>query len=239
MAQKTKTVFFIFVFSMSLFIGVSIGKMMQKEKEPSLEEETQILTPKSLETHKILIAGVDDLTYSQARLESVWLAEFAEGSLEISLRPLYPVASTPNHYSYLIPHDPIYVSTTDLEGLRSVELLRAQNVDWSDVIMLDEWAMDILIETTMDDIQSVSSPGDLVTSSLPKVWEDPNAALYLQENIVQFLCEHVGPFAKQESILYLMALIPNHIKSTLSRDDILNQWELWIDQDFQLICRFP
>jgi hypothetical protein len=233
---RLKNLFFLIVFVLCLYIGISIGKMMADD--PLLMTETQNPFIASQVEEKFLIAGVDDFTQPLARLESVWLVTLRADSSQIELLPLYPVSNAPHLKTYLTRHDPILVPTDDFDVLRGIEVIRKQEVDWSGMIMLDLIGLNMVVEIAGERHNPDSNHHDGKNNDLPKVWETPDIALQKQKNIITFLCGNSKPFSLHENIKYLIEFIPDHFKSTLSIEDLWQQWQLFSNINFNLTCQY-
>jgi hypothetical protein len=221
---------------MFFLIGITIGKMMNDDTPPS--SEPQIPVSASQNEENFLIIGVDQLSNPIARLESVWLVSLKSNYAQIDLHPLYPVATAPYLSAYLSPHLPILVSTTEFEMLSGIEVIHKQGVSWSGVIMHDLAGLNVIVEMAGERLDPLIGHDDNPDLKLPKAWEDPPNALQKQKNIIMFLCENTHPFSSHENVQYLITLIPDHFRSTLSIDELWNQWQLLSNIYPELICQY-
>ena len=211
---------------------------MRDGKNNTENYPTEISLTQSLKKTQILIIGVDSLSSPLAKLESAWLVTIEEFSANLELKSYYPIPSDSNLFPYHISHEPILISTGDFEALRLNEILSKQNVYWTDVVMIDEFMLDAIVELAGTNQPTTPDPNDTVASSLPKVWENPGTAYLQQENLLRFLCDNTNPFSNLENIMFLLSFMPDHIRSTLSTDDLMLQWQLWSNQNFDISCSF-
>lgn len=239
MGVKFRNFFFALAFLVSLYIGFSIGKIIKEGQDDYLAVQSQTASypyPSLMTEKTILIAGVETLETPRSVLESAWLLSYQEDIMELKLTPLYPVAETAHLFEYLGPHPPIMVSTENLDEFKTLPVLTGQGVSWDDVILIDEYALNMIIETTSA-VPNLASPKK-VAQTLEKAWIDPDKTLAQQKNIITYLCSHPKPFGNLESIQNLLNLIPNHIHTTLTEDYLLSQWQFLTNSGFPLECNF-
>lgn len=177
-----------------------------------------------------LIIGVDDLSQSEAILESAWLITIKSASSQIDFRPLYP--------NSMSPHDPMLVSTLDYHDYKNLEFLEKYHANWAGVILLDLTGLNMVVEVAGDRDYQTSSCDNDDHLGLPRAWESPIESLQKQKNIVMFLCENTNPFFSYESIQYLMGFIPDHFQSNLSNDELWENWQLLSNLNFNLTCHY-
>jgi hypothetical protein len=237
--SKLTSIILLSLFMICLCLGIGIGGIMRGGILNSKTSPTEISAIQPVQKTKILIIGVDTLSSPLAKLESAWLVTFEGGSLELELKSYYPVRSDTNLYSYQIPHQPILITTGNFEALRLNDIFTKQNVDWTDVVIIDEFMLDTIVELVGTNHPSPPNPNNPIAGSLTKVWEDPEGAYLQQENLLIFLCAHSSPFSNLENILSLLGFMPDHMRSTLSTDDLMIQWQLWSNKNFEIVCSFP
>ncbi len=226
------------LFMICLCVGISIGGITRDGIVKSKTNPTETSPPQSVQKTQILIIGVDTLSSPLAKLESIWLVTFEGGSLELELKSYYPVRSETSLFPYQISHQPSLITTGDFETLRLNEILTKQNADWTDVIMIDEFLMDAIVELAGTNQPYTPDPNNTIAGSLIKVWEDPETAYIQQENLILFLCNHSSPFSNLENIMFLLDFMPDHIRSSLSTENLMIQWQFWSSQNFEITCSF-
>jgi hypothetical protein len=225
---RIKNFFFLLIFIIFFALGISIIKVAFGETPSSTDLQNPNFGLGNQET--FLIIGVDDLSQPEAILESAWLVTIKSASSQIDFVPLYPYTTS--------PHDPIYVSTYNYREYRNLEIIQKQNVDWVGVILLDLTGFNMVVEVAGERPFQGSVYNSCEHLGLPRAWEAPIESLQKQKNIVVFLCENSHPFFSYESIQYLMGYIPNHIRSSLSEDELWGSWQLLTNLNYNLTCHY-
>jgi hypothetical protein len=227
MAQ-IKNLFFFLIFIIFFALGISIVRIIFGGSSSSMD--AQNLSPDLQYQETFLIIGVDNLSQSEAILESAWLITIKSASSQIDFLPLYP--------DIMSPHDPMLVSTLNYGDYKNLEFLEKYHANWAGVIILDLTGLNMVVEVAGDRDYQASSYDNDDHLGLPRAWEAPIESLQKQKNIVMFLCENTYPFFSYESIHYLMGFIPDHFRSSLSDDELWENWQLLSNLNFNLTCHY-
>lgn len=226
------------LFGLSIVIGITIG-MMIKDSLYVYGSSTSTPTvpasgPEPEVDDTILFIGVDNLQSETALLEGAWLAtlgnknDHQQNTIDIILITLYPI--TPDHVSSVEQaqlaqaHEGIVVNPSDLTSLTSMLPIFNMNQSWSHVIMVDEYAMNVIVS-----LINPNSPHPIPTPSpdtFIKPWLDPLAAYTQHTAILKTLCEDPDSYALYNTILEIVQLNNKHLKTNLSDDGLIRIWQL-------------
>jgi hypothetical protein len=227
MAQ-IKNFFFFLIFFIFFALGISIIRITFGDSSPSAD--IQDLNSELQYQETFLIIGVDNLSQPEAILESAWLITIKSASSQIDFIPLYP--------DIMSPHNPILVSTLNYREYENLEIIQKHNVNWTGVILLDLTGLNMVVEVAGEQDYTSSTQDNNDHLGLPRAWEAPTESLQKQKNIVMFLCENSHPFFSYTSIQYLMGFIPDHFKSSLSQDELWENWQLLSNLNFNPTCHY-
>lgn len=240
--SKLTSLFLIIIFFICLLVGVYIGRIAN----PSTPETIPTLTPAtnpSITIGSILVLGMNNFEDEQIYLESAWVATINAIShdngnqIEVVLVGLYPLSAgqltSAKQSQYLIPHQPIVFPKAYLENLHAFELLNSipilNRVDifFNDVVIVDEFGMNYIIELTNTNPQLPPPPPTENTFCRP--WDNPQHAQEIQHNILETLCAPPQNILEYTNFIRVFDLVPNHLVSTLSQEDILALWQVNIN----------
>jgi hypothetical protein len=197
----------------------------------------------------ILMVGVDDLQKTYPAMEGAWLVEFCDDPDHrdqaihlkiITLYPIIPEAVTSTQQSlYAQPHAPITINPNDLWGLADQPPISFSNDRWSQVVVMDEVAANLVIA-----LQDMNTPRPVPTPSpnaFIKPWINPQGARQQQDRILTTLCEHPAPIGHLSVVNEILQLESSHIITTLPEGGLLKMWQVVnFTQDKTVICtRFP
>jgi len=224
------------LFGLSIVVGVSIGMMFK-----DAISATATLTPPPIEATEypqlkdtILILGVDSLESERPLLEGAWLVTLCNKNdhdsealhfILITLYPVIPENVTSVEQSYLTKaHAAIPIDPNNISGLKEISPLSITTETWSHVIILDEFAMNLIVSLTNPNIQKpypTLSPNTFIKS-----WENPIKAFSQHRAILITLCEEPDTYAQFNTIQEIVRLNNRHIKTNLTDDGLINLWQL-------------
>ncbi|MCB2179744.1 hypothetical protein KQH54_01335 [bacterium] len=231
-----------FLFSISIIVGVALGMVIRQGirlsdvKPGSISASAlgaDIISDETSFERTYLIIGVDDL-YGDALLQGAWIITLStpedhpEGTIEVILVTLYPLlpehVTFPGQSDFTKPHAAIPVDVNDLSTLEMLPPLTFTEPEWSDVILIDETAMNAAIR--LSDM-NFSGPLPTPTSDMfVKTWENPTNAFRQQWGIITTLCTEPKTYSQLNTIQQLLNLYGDHITSTLGRNELLKLWQI-------------
>lgn len=239
--SKLTSLFLIIIFFICLFVGIYLGGIAKSPDEPPppiLPEPSNGI----ISIGSVLVLGMNDFEEEKIYLESAWLARIStishtEGDrIEVLLVGLYPLSSgqvtNPTQTEYVVPHPPIefpkaYLDNlSDFELLKTVPILNRTDIFFNDVVVLDEYGMNYIIELTNINPQLPPPPSTFINP-----WEDPQHSHDIQHNILEIICDPPQNILKYTNFTQVFDIMPNHVVSTLSPNDILALWQVYINLD--------
>jgi hypothetical protein len=170
-----------------------------------------------------LIVIVDDLAAPQPALLGAWLAVRSEG--HVSWMPLYP-QPLESGSGYAQPSEPIRLASSDLSALRALAPVGEASAWFDEAFLLDQTAAAAF---------SVLAGGQ--QGGLAATWEQPQAALQQQVQLIQALCAQ--SWAAVSNLDAALALMPDHLRASATAFDLITRWDAWASQGFGLSCEHP
>ncbi|NIW44821.1 MAG: hypothetical protein GWN14_08730 [candidate division Zixibacteria bacterium] len=231
--MKAKSCFGI-LFILSIIAGIILGKMITDggiEPTPTPTPPQEII-PEVNDT--ILFIGVNSLEAETPLLEGAWLATLSmnnnhdDNIIQILLITLYPIL--PEHVNslekaYLAePHAPIQIDPNHLEKFREIKPIFDTDQEWTHIIVVDEYAMNLIISLTNPNLSlpiPAPSPNTFIKS-----WENPVGAYQQHRAIIKTLCEEPENFALYNTILEIVNLNNSHLKTNLTKEGLIQIWQL-------------
>jgi hypothetical protein len=226
------------LFIISVIAGTLAGYYLINGMESPDEPQMTTLVPNSpLPTsstdpkRSVLVLGVDSLDKRDPALEGAWLITLIENAgrtIHLRVATLYPVVEasmTSNyHYPYTQPHPPIIIDPHDLRGASNLAPISFTYDKWSQVILLDEVAINTLIMMQNLNFRAPApTPGP---GAFIKPWEKPQQAFEQQERILSILCDNPAPLSDPNNINTLMEMEGRHLFSTLPEGGLRSLWQL-------------
>lgn len=239
---------FIISIAAGIIAGYFLIKIMEPPKPPDIQERTPTPKPTSSTNpdRTMLVVGVTSLTDPNPTMEGAWLitlVDYGQDAIHLRLVTLYPIieasASSSYHIPYTQPHPPIIVNPANLQDLKFLEPISFSPDDWSQVIILDEVAINTMIMMQQLNFQDpVSTP---VPDAFVKPWESPQLCFEQQERILQILCENPSPMGDPNNIRTITEMEGTHILTTLPASGLYSLWQLInYSPNKQVICtRIP
>jgi hypothetical protein len=236
--SKLTSLFLIVIFLICLFIGIFLAEYIDPDNLETTPTPTLTPTiPPEIKIDPVLILGMTNFEDEQIFLESAWHATFSSNSrddgyqINIDLFAIYPPSAgsmtDSNLTQYHIAHPPIvfpkaYLDNLDVrEFIKTNPLLNQSDVFFEDVVVLDEYAMNYIIELT--NTNPILPP---TGSSFCNPWDDPQNCHDIQHHILETLCSPPQNILRYTNFIRVFDVVPNHLKSTLSQDRILSLWQL-------------
>ena len=99
-----------------------------------------------------------------------------------------------------------------------------QSESYNEVVVLDEYAMNYVIELT--NINPQLPPVPPTESTFCKPWDDPQHCHDIQHNILETLCAPPQNILEYTNFIRVFDLVSDHLKATLSQNDILDFWQI-------------
>jgi hypothetical protein len=171
-----------------------------------------------------LIVLVDSLDAAQPALKGAWLAA-RTSNMDVSWMPLYPQPLETDS-AYTEPHAQILLETSDISALANVAPVNAARVSFDEVFMLDEAA-----------VAALSSLAGSPLAGLAETWDQPQAGLQEQVGLIQALC--ATSWQGEAGLDAVVALIPGHIRASLTPFDLIAGWDAWTTAGNPLACTHP
>lgn len=169
-----------------------------------------------------LVVVLDDLSASEPLLLAAWQVQRTPtGSLE--WRPLYP-APLQSGADYAQPHTELRLTSTHSEAIAALGPLHAANVTFDEIFVLDQTALQTLSSLAASQV------------TLPATAAEPQAALQQQVQLVQAVCAAVW---QPEQLDTWVALMPDHLQSSVSMFELITRWDAWAQDGFGLQCSHP
>lgn len=215
MILSPRILFFSFL-GLGLVTGLFVGNLSEAIAAPSAKNIQQ----------NTLIILVDDLASQHPALEGIWLAARAAGNETFNWEPVYPVPLTAADEEFAKPHSSFYLPSADLDDPSALPPLRSTGVWWNDVFWIDATALGAL--------QPISEQSP---NSFTDAWVEPQAALYEQVQILNAVCQ--TNFSGNQALDQILALMPDHIRSSVSPFELITRWDNWSRQGFPLSCSHP
>lgn len=217
MAFSPRLLFLSFL-GLGLVVGLFVGSLGEAIAAPAAKSGQQ----------NTLFVLVDDLGAEHPSLEGIWLAARGQDSETINWMPVYPVPLTEADDEYAQPHAAFYLPDAGFDDPSALPPLRRQGAWWDEVFWLDEAALGILQSEAGLNPQALSDP-----------WVEPQRALYEQVQMLNALCQSVPSSANTHALDQILALMPNHFRSSVSPFELITHWDVWSQQGFQLGCSHP
>jgi hypothetical protein len=170
-----------------------------------------------------LIVIVDDLATPRPALLGAWLAVRNEG--HVSWMPLFP-QPLESGSGYAQPSEPIRLASSDLSALRALAPVGEASAWFDEAFLLDQTAAAAF---------SVLAGGQ--QGGLAATWEQPQAALQQQVQLIQALCAQ--SWAAVSNLDAALALMPDHLRASATAFDLITRWDAWASQGFGLSCEHP
>ena len=178
--------------------------------------------------HNVLVVLVDDLGTQPSVLKGIWLAAQSAGSAQINWMPIYPVPILEGTSEYAQPHSQIFLASKDLQDLTFLPPIRNQGIWWDETSLLDETALSAM----------ATLAGNQPTA-LADTWLEPQRALQEQVQLIQNLCKSATSWSSSSALDQSLALMPDHMRSSLSSFEMIAHWDSWSLAGFALSCTHP
>ncbi len=175
--------------------------------------------------HNTLIVLVDHLQAQQPALEGIWLAARVGDEPQINWMPIYPLPLA-DASPYSQAHSQINLLSNKIEDLGSLAPIRDAGIWFDEVFMLDEAAL-----SAIDNLRGAAS------GPVADAWGEPQGALQQQVELINSLCSFA--WSDPNSLDQTLALIPTHLRSSLSPFDLIARWDSWSQAGFALGCTHP
>ena len=177
--------------------------------------------------HNLLVVLVDDLGTQPSVLKGIWLAAQSAGSAQINWMPIYPVPLLEGTSEYAHPHSQIFLASKDLQDLTFLPPIRNQGLWWDEAFLLDEAGLSAM--ATLAGNQPIA---------LADTWLEPQRTLQEQVQLIQNLCQS-ATWSSSGALDQSLALLPDHMRSSLSSFEMIAHWDSWASAGFALSCTHP
>lgn len=202
------------LFSAALLGGIATGMVFSRSLQGAAPA-TNPLEGNLPGQMNFLVAGVSDLNGQPASLMSVWLVIIRPTTSELDLLPVYPVHPAMRLPEYEESHPPITFIPKP-ETLVTLPVIAAQRLHWDAVLLMDESALDSLLELIQFSGQPNATDAWLYRGRPTAAWNDPASTRSQQENLLRFLCEQRAALSDPSGLAMLYNLMPEHIISNLN-----------------------
>lgn len=187
------------------------------------------------QNHQInyLFAVVSDEEGGVATLQALWLAATQPASGRVSWVPIYPQPLSDGEGGrsprYSQAHQAIRLSG-GVDGLIGLPLLRDLGVRWDEAFILDQAAAD----QAGGLLGAETRASDSVQSAV-----EPQLALQQQVRFIQAFCGANAHLSAPGTLDTVLALYPDHFRSSLNLFEIIALWDQLAGRDFSLSCDHP
>jgi len=178
-----------------------------------------------------LFAVVSDEQGEVATLQALWLAATRPESGEINWMPLYPqpLSDADARRGFSSAHEAIRLSG-GVDGLIGLPLLRELGINWDEAFILDNDAFE-----RIGVLLNVETQGDLSIQTAIQ----PQLALQEQVRFVQAFCQAGSQLAVPGILDTILALYPEHLRSSLNQFEVIALWDQLAERDFSVSCHHP
>ena len=178
--------------------------------------------------HNVLVVMVDDLGAERPALIGIWLAAQSAESTQINWMPVYPVPLSVESGEHAQPHNQIFLTSGELQDLAFLPPIRNQGIWWDASFLLDE--------TALSAMEAVAGSQPI---ALADTWLEPQRALQEQVQLIQNLCQSAPAWSSSSTLDQSLALLPGHMRSSLSSFEMIAHWDSWASAGFALSCTHP
>lgn len=188
-----------------------------------------------------LIIGVNDLEAQSPRLESIWMLLYIPPTPQFTLVPLYPspYAGGKELQNYL---EKTFALGSDLKPDPAfLVAVQSVNIWWNNYIILDEVAMANVINTASAD-NALNDPdfGSRTISTLPLAWEEPEAAVLAQAELLNGLCHDFARNFSTKKIDIYSKMLSHHVSSDLGATQLTVMLQhMTTNKSERFRCQFP
>jgi hypothetical protein len=230
---------FLFFLIPGLWIGHSIGEGRETRGE-DLNLIKGFPDTTNSKQQNLLIIGVDNLSSSKARLESLWLAMYFPGRSDVAFIPLLP-----GYIEQTAFVDPDLAQSFSLQSNGSPgksffnEL--GKSLWWDHFILFDRNSMSEWIDFLGGVyFQNRYQDGASVVSSLPKIDRDIENALYAHAELISAVCLQISSHPLPKETSDYLARVENHYRSDADLRGLFQDWmSVRATSELPLVCEFP
>jgi len=234
---------YLYLFIVGLFVGYFTGVFigdtfdLQSISPPRIIDTSTI---PSTRQRNILVVGVDDLKEPTPTLESVWIIANFPGSPRLVLLPIFPLSPKIDHDGNKELVGAFNSSSKGLLNETFLNELKNRNLWWSDYVILDETAMEMILNFVGNPDQTGRA-----NTLKPVISRHPNSAKDLegvhqkQVGLLSYLCRYANQTNPSQGPSSILALIPEHIRTNLKPPEIINRWKTLISYRGGFSCVFP
>ena len=176
----------------------------------------------------VLFVLVDDLKAEHPILQGIWLASLPNASTNWAWTPIYPTPLSDPGSLYSKPHAAFYLPKQNIQDVGSLPPLRDDLVWWDEAFWVDDAALNSLQRF---------SGGDPIP--LADTWAEPQRALFGQVQIINSLCQWIQTASSNDNLDQILALMPDHLRSSSSSFELITRWDAWAQGSVPLNCSHP
>lgn len=210
---------FLSFLGLGLISGLFLGSLSQAIAAGPQEPEGQ---------QNVLFVLVDDLSGEQPTLQGIWLAARGADSSEFNWMPIYPAPLQDAESEYAKPHLPVHVNGAQFIEVSALAPLRAEGAWWGEVFWVDRAALSAL--------QNAAGGAPVAFTD---AWSEPQAALFEQVQVLSTLCAHEFSAADKALLDQMLALMPQHVRSSVNPFELITSWDAWSSEGFNFSCTHP
>jgi len=212
--------FFGVFLAIGFMLGTSAAQLNGQAAEVSppvstLIPATSTAAPNSQQN--FLIIGVNNLEAESPRLESIWMLLYIPPTPQFTLIPIYPspYAGGEELQNYL---ESTFALGKDLKPDPAfLVAVQSVNIWWNNYIILDETAMANVVNTaSSDNVMNNPDFGSRTIANLPLAWEEPEAAVLAQAELLNGLCHDFARNNSANKLNISSKTFSNHVSSDLS-----------------------
>ena len=97
-------------------------------------------------------------------------------------------------------------------------------------------------QTTAHDLglgSMVSAKKDFIGRFMAARWAEPQRALFGQVQIINSLCQWIQTASSNDHLDQILALMPDHLRSSSSSFELITRWDAWAQGSVPLNCSRP
>ncbi len=236
--------FFGVFLTIGFMLGTSAAQSKSRAPEVTPPTSTQVSATSTAAPNgqqNFLIIGVDDLKAKSPRLESIWMLLYIPPTPQFTLIPLYPspYAGGEELQNYI---ESTFALESDLKPNPAfLVAVQSVNIWWNNYILLDETAMAKVINTASAD-NAINDPefGSRTIATLPLAWDDPEAAVLAQAELLNGLCHDFARNFSGKNLEISSKTLSNHVSSDLSVAQLTTMLQhMTTNKSERFRCQFP
>jgi hypothetical protein len=221
-----------------LAAGRTVGRSILHQGKPLVNPAFEPSPTPTTSQRILLVIGVDRLAAAEPRLESVWLVSYFPGQSEITLLPVYPsILGSLDSMRELAASFSLDRHGEPAPGF--LAQLQKKNLWWSGRLLVDEIGLIAALDLLNSPAKVARNfESALVVGDLPRSWEEPEAALEGQANLLESACSKAKHPPGPADLANFLKQAGDHLRADF---DILDNYSNWYVASGNALmhCEFP